>query len=78
MIKIEMLTVFFQILLMHGSKLQNIKFYLGSLHISQKPIFNIHKNEDVETNVPKSNGRGNNIKNKNICSRNKKYGLGSY
>lgn len=38
------------------------KWYLGTLQISQKPIYNVHKNKDVETNVPKADGRGKNAK----------------
>lgn len=37
-------------------------FYLGTLHISQKPVYNVHKNKDVSTNTPKSDGRGKSAK----------------
>lgn len=33
-------------------------FYLGTLSISQKPIYNVHKNKDEHTNTPKQDGRG--------------------
>ncbi|KAG8319030.1 hypothetical protein J6590_100092 [Homalodisca vitripennis] len=34
------------------------KFYLGTLSISQKPVYNVHKNKDELTSTPKQDGRG--------------------
>lgn len=34
------------------------KFYLGTINISQKPVYNVHKNKDSLTNTPKLDGRG--------------------
>uniref|UniRef100_A0A6P7F6Z3 Uncharacterized protein LOC114325349 n=1 Tax=Diabrotica virgifera virgifera TaxID=50390 RepID=A0A6P7F6Z3_DIAVI len=34
------------------------KFYLGTLSISQKPVYTVHNNKDEVTNTPKPDGRG--------------------
>jgi hypothetical protein len=48
------------------------KFYLGTLSISQKPVYTVHQNKDVETNTPKQDGRGRSSGNCRSLSEEKK------
>lgn len=48
--------------LLRGSRIQVCKeFYLGTLNISQKPVYNVHKTKNAETNVPAPDMRGKSI-----------------
>lgn len=42
-----------------NKKLQVCKtYFLSTLSISQKSIYNVHNNKDIDTNIPKPDGRG--------------------
>lgn len=42
-----------------GHRVQVCKFYFSStLQISQKPVYNAHSKINVDTGIPKSDGRG--------------------
>lgn len=40
------------------------RFFLSTLAISQKPTYNVHKNKDPQTNLPKTDQRGHKASNR--------------
>lgn len=49
-----------------GEKVRVCKqFYLGTLAISQKPVYNTHMKKNQTTSMPKSDARGKHAKKKN-------------
>lgn len=44
------------------------KFFLGTLAISQKPVYHVHSNKDTLTNMPKADCRGKNPKSRRALS----------